>query len=162
MKAREFSGIIFGAVRKFEGLLNTKSIFVFWLAGLFLAGILFTTLTGGIRAGSKIKTANAILEHSGETRRIKSAIPEWVMPGRAMQAGSWFELSDNNIALIFTVPVDGVFVPFLAVFDVENEIDKIYPLSRTAEYCVEKANSGFLDVWMARITAAAQIVNRAK
>jgi hypothetical protein len=162
MKAPENNPINFEAIRKIIGTLNTKSIFVLCLTGFILAAVLFTTLTGGVRTNSKIKTANTILEHSGETRRIKGAISEWVMPGWAMQAGNWFELSDNNIALIFTVPVDGIFAPFIAVFNAEYTIDKIYPLSKTAEYCVERTNSDFLDFWMVRITNAAQIVNRAR
>jgi hypothetical protein len=162
MKIQINSAAVSAAARKIIALLNPKSIFMLWLAGFLVAGILLTVLTGGVRANAKIKTANDILERGGEARRIKAPISEWVMPGRAMQAGNWFELSDNNLALIFTVPVDGIFAPFLAVFNAEYTIDKIYPLSKTADYCVRKTNSAFLDVWSVRITDAAHILNRAQ
>jgi hypothetical protein len=161
MKIQINSSTVSAVVRAIIGALNPKSIFVLWLAGFLLAAVLFTVLTGGVRANAEIKTANIILERGGEERRIKALISEWVMPGRAMQAGSWFELSDNNLALIFTVPVDGIFAPFLAVFNAEYTIDKIYPLSKTAEY-VAKTNSAFLDVWTVRITAAANVLNTAR
>jgi hypothetical protein len=154
LSRRMIAGIIL-----FFTTLNTKGIFMFWLAGLFLVSILLWGPTGGLRTEAEMKTANRILREAGENRRIESAVSGWFLPGKGTQAGNWYLLNSNNIAIIFTIPVDGIFFPFLAIFNVENEIETIYPLSRTAERYVKISNPTILDIWATRITAAAQLLN---
>jgi hypothetical protein len=144
--------------------LTPRGYFVIWLCGLLLIAFLLWQLSGTARSAMEINLANKILENAGGKNKISSALKGWFLPGRATQAGTWYLLQDDNIALIFTVPVDGLFVPFLATFNTVNEIEAIYPLSKTAEYTVlpEKNNSGILDMWMLRITDAAKIINNAR
>jgi hypothetical protein len=150
---------IINAIVYFWTTLSTKGIFLFWLAGLFLIAVLMWGPTGGLRTESEIKTANRILQDAGEKRRIEKAISGWLLPGRATQAGNWYTLHDNNVAVIFTVPVDGIFVPFLATFNAENRIDGMYPLSRTAQRFLKRTPPNIFAIWTTRISAAAQLLN---
>jgi hypothetical protein len=139
--------------------LSVGGIFVFWLSGLFIVAVLLWGPTSGLRAEAEIKTANRILQSAGEKRSIAKAVSSWLLPGRATQAGNWYVLNDNNVAIIFTVPVDGIFAPFLAMFNAENKINAIYPLSRTAEDYMDRINSNILDMLAARVTNAALLLN---
>jgi hypothetical protein len=147
---------------KFFKELTARGYFVIWICGLLLIIFLPWQLSGAARSAQEIKLANNVLEEAGEKNKIVSVLQDWLLPGRATQAGTWFLLQDNSIALLFTVPVNGVFAPFLATFDVENALKAIYPLTKTAHYIALKTNSSILDVWTFRITEAAKILHSAR
>ncbi|MDR2865328.1 MAG: hypothetical protein LBV68_06960 [Spirochaetaceae bacterium] len=154
--------VILSPLSNFFARLNTKWIFVLWFCLFFVFSVLLWGLSTSLRTDAEIKTANKILTESRETRKIREVLSPWLLPGKVTQAGNWYVLNDNNIALIFSVPIDGIFAPFLAIFDDKNTIDKIYPLSRTASRYAEKTSPGILDIWTARITRAALHLNKAR
>ena len=131
-------------------------VFAIWTGSLFLAGALVWSLTASPRARGLAAQANSVLAEIGEKRRVKEPLSSWTLPGPAAQAGTWFITGENNLAVVWSLPVDGVFAPFLTLFTQENEIEKTVPLSATALDFAARESGGYPDLWSRRISRAAR------
>jgi hypothetical protein len=138
--------------------LTARGIFLFWLAGLCIVGVLLWTLTRDGRRAAEMRAANTVLEAAGEQARLVSLISPWLFPGAVSEAGTWWTLDDKNPAVIFTVPYHGIFTPFIALFDDKRAIAKIYPLSAGAALAQKRLAPAIFALWETRITNAARLL----
>jgi hypothetical protein len=136
--------------------LSDTGIFAFWMGGLFVAAALTWGLTAYPRAQILAAQANRVLEEIGESRRIQAPLPVWGLPGTVLQAGVWFVTGENNLAVVWNMFNDGICTPYVALFTSDTEIEKIVPLTRTAELIALYGSTGAPELWAQRIANAAQ------
>jgi hypothetical protein len=136
--------------------LGDGGAFAIWTGALFLAGALIWSLSANPRARLLAAQANRVLAEISEKRRVKEPLSTWGLGGAAAQAGTWFVTGENNLAVVWGLPVDGVFAPFLTLFTQENEIEKTVPLSATAAIFAARESGGYPDLWLNRISRAAR------
>jgi len=148
-------GIPSGVARFFKNL-NGKQQLAFWLSGLVLFSFLVWFLTGDLRVKAELNAVNRILEAERSSYRLKEIISPRFPDGNAAQAGNWYLLKNNNPALVWAVPFDGIMVPYLVVFNKDLNIDRIYPLSTTAKYMLEKKNFDVTGLYRNRLLKAAR------
>jgi hypothetical protein len=142
--------------------LGDGGVFAIWTGALFLAGALIWGLSAAPRARLLAAQTNSVLAEIGEKRRVKEPLSSWGLPGAAAQAGTWFVTGENNLAVVWSLPVDGVFAPFLTLFTHENEIEKTVPLSATAALFAARDSGGYPDLWSSRINRAARQIRRGR
>jgi hypothetical protein len=138
--------------------LNDGGIFTLWVFVILLVSSLLWPLTANIRTRSTILAANNALAGIGDYRKLTKHIPIWGVSGTAVQAGEWFITDDGNLAVIWTLPVDGILSPFLTLFNREKDVDKTVPLSKTAEYFALRVPGGVPELFSNRITRAARLI----
>jgi len=151
---------VFAAIADFFRNLNDKQILAFWLAGLFIISFFLWFLTAKPRINAEIKAINTVLEKEQAPCRIKEEISPWLHKGNAVQAGNWYLLSDNRKALVWSIPSGGMMIPCLVVFNKEQKIDKIYPLSLAAKLLLEKKSYDIVDLYQNRLENAAEQISK--
>ena len=138
--------------------LGENGIFAIWMSSIFIAGILVLGLTTVPRSRALANSANKTLETIGDTRRLTAPVPAWGLSGSDIQAGSWFTTDENNLACIWTLPIGGIFAPFLTLFTNAYEIEKTVPLSKTASVFAIRTTEGVPDIWQTRVWNAAKSI----
>lgn len=138
--------------------MGENGCFTIWMAGLFVAAALLWGLTSSMRSRNLAAQANVLLAAAEEKTRLKEPLRLWGLSGTSAQTGSWFVTEDNRLAVVWNLPVDGIFAPFLTVFDYDAQIEKTLPLSITAESFAVRTSNGIPQVWLDRICRSALLV----
>jgi hypothetical protein len=137
-------------------------VFTGWIAGLILAGVLLWAFTQPVRHGILLNSVNRILGSRGEETRLETPLPSWGMPGRAVQAGTWFITTDPGVrAVIFTIPSGGIFTPVLAFFSADGAAGSFIPLSVHGEAVFRRLPPGYLRVYTRRLEKSYAVLRRA-
>jgi hypothetical protein len=140
--------------------LSTRGIFLFWLAGFCICGILGWTLSKDARLEVERRTANMTLAQTGENARLKARLSPWLTTGTVSEAAEWWSLDNNRLAAIFTVPYHGLFTPFVAFFEPDNQtISKVYPLSTSAAAAQQRLPKAAFSLWKTRLSNAATLLS---
>jgi hypothetical protein len=138
-------------------------VFTGWIAGLILAGVLLWAFTQPARHGILLNSVNRILSSRGEEARLETPLPSWGMPGRAVQAGTWFATTTPGVwAVIFTVPSGGILSPILAFFSPDDGTAASFiPLSVHGEAVFRRLPPGQLRVYALRLEKSYATLRRA-
>jgi hypothetical protein len=137
-------------------------VFAGWIAGLILAGVLLWAFTQPARHGMLLNSVNRILGTRGEETRLETPLPSWGMPGRAVQAGTWFITTNPGVwAVIFTIPSGGISTPVLAFFSTDGAAGSFIPLSVHGEAVFRRLPPGHLRVYIRRLEKSYAVLRRA-
>jgi hypothetical protein len=139
--------------------LNETSVFAIWMAVFTLASALLWGFTAGLRNDITANMVNKILADSGEERRIAQAVPAWHIPGNITQFGTWFTMTSQENAVIFSYIAEGIFSPCLAIIGKDGKL-KFIPLTVNADRVVSRGNPGYLRALTERIEKNAEILKR--
>ncbi|MDR2342974.1 MAG: hypothetical protein LBD86_00400 [Spirochaetaceae bacterium] len=148
-------------VKNFIRRLNETSIFAIWMVMLMLTGILLWGFTIDLRNDIMVKTVNKILDDAGEKRKVVAAISTWHIPGSVTQFGTWYTMTGQENAVIFSIIAEGIFSPCLAIINGDGRLDSLIPLTVNADRLISRINPGYLRVWIDRIEKNAAILKRA-
>ncbi|MDR2795108.1 MAG: hypothetical protein LBB47_00175 [Spirochaetaceae bacterium] len=151
---------IFAVVKNFIKNLSETSIFAIWVAMLMLAGVLVWGLTTGLRNDIMAKTVNKILDESGEERKVVAAISTWHIPGSVTQFGTWYTMTSRENAVLFSIIIEGIFSPYLAIINDDGGLSALIPLTVNADRAVSRMNPGYLNIWIDRIEKNAAILRQ--
>jgi hypothetical protein len=147
-------------VANFFKRFNEPSIFAIWMAALVLAGALLWGLTGSLRNNIMANTINKVLDETGEERRVVAAISTWHIPGNVTQLGTWYTMTSQENAVLFSFIVDGIFSPCLAIISNDGKLASLIPLTLNADRAVLRMNPGYLRIWIDRIEKNAAILRQ--
>jgi hypothetical protein len=156
MKDRLF--LFFQKIKNFFTNLGEKAIFSIWITGVILAGALIWGLTGNLRNSTTADMIDTFFVETGERRRIGEAISPWGLPGKVTQLGTWFTLSDKEIALYFPIYKDGIFSPFLAIINDEGQLGAFIPLSKNGEVMLDRLSADYLLLCVEKIKSGALVL----
>ncbi|MDR0760433.1 MAG: hypothetical protein LBF74_10060 [Treponema sp.] len=138
-------------------------IFAAWTAGLMLISALLWGFTQPVRNRALLNSVNRILTARGEETRLGPPLSTWGMPGRAVQAGTWFTtVNSPDWAVVFTAAVDGVFTPFLALVSQDGKAGPLIPLSLHGEAIFDRIPKGQFHIYVRRIEASYALLRRAR
>jgi hypothetical protein len=140
--------------------LSETSIFAIWMVMFVLTGVLLWGLTGNLRNDITARTINKILDEEGEERKIVAAISTWHIPGNVTQFGTWYTMTSQENAVLFSFIVDGIFSPCLAIIDNDGSLSALIPLTVNADRAVSRMNPGYLRIWIDRIEKNAGILRQ--
>jgi hypothetical protein len=134
--------------------LKDRAIFLGWIAGLALAGILLWSLTQTVRTQFLLRTVNRALVMLGDERRLSGPLAR--PSARPVPMGSWYSLlASDSVMFVFTVMRDGIQVPCGALVSKEGRVTDILPLSSHARQVLGRIPPGVMRIYIRRIEAAA-------
>jgi hypothetical protein len=135
--------------------------FAAWIAGLLLVSVLLWALTQPVRNRMLLNSVNRILGTRGEETRLQTPLSSWGMPGRAVQAGTWFITTKPGVwAVIFTVPSGGIFTPVLVFFPPDGTAGSFIPLSVHGEAVFRRLPPGHLRIYARRLEKSHALLRR--
>jgi hypothetical protein len=136
-------------------------VFAGWTAGLILTGALLWGFTNSVRNKALLNSVNRLLDTLGKENRLVSPLYSWDMPGRAVQAGTWFTTTNSEEwAAVFTMAADGVFTPFVVFVSSEGKAGPLIPLSLHAKAIFQRLSPGQLQIYIQRIEASHSMLRR--
>jgi hypothetical protein len=150
------------SVRFFFKNLSEAGVFWIWLGLLLIVSALIWALSAPARSGALARAANAALAEQGDRRRLKAPLSQFGLYGPALQAGSWFITDENSLAVVWSMPRDGIFAPYLTLFSNEMNTDKIIPLSETAVFALNNSPEGVFELSARRVELAARQIQAAR
>jgi hypothetical protein len=132
--------------------LKDMGVLLGWILALVFIGGLFWFLTQPLRTKVIIRSVNRVLESFDESRRLDAAIPPRSLPGRTVQLGSWYTLSESGgRAVIFPMMSEGILAPFIAILSPGGTVDALLPLSLNAARILERLPQGTVRTYIRRI-----------
>ena len=147
-------------VTNFIKSLSETSIFTIWMVMLMLTSVLLWGFTTGLRNDITAKTINKILDETGEKRMVLGAVSTWHIPGNVSQFGTWYTMTSNENAVLFSLIVDGIFSPCFAIINNDGKLGALIPLTVNADRVISRMNPGLLRVWVDRIEKNAAILKQ--
>jgi len=134
--------------------IKNKAIIFGWVAGLLFFLSLIWILSQPLQKYYLLRTINNVLISSGDSRRItdyKGANNE-----KNGLFGYWFLMyGSEGKMFVFAAFQDGILVPLGAIVSDNGSVDDIIPLSVHAMQIADKLPMSVLQVYIARIEAAA-------
>jgi hypothetical protein len=140
--------------------LSETSIFTIWMVMLMLTSVLLWGLTTNLRNDIMAKTINKILNETGEKRMVLGAISTWHIPGNVTQFGTWYTMTSQEHAVLFSLIVEGIFSPCLAIINNDGNLGTLIPLTANANKVISGMNPGHLRIWVDRIEKNAAILKQ--
>jgi hypothetical protein len=146
-----------------KGELRELSVFLGWIAGMFLIAGLAWFLTGPWRGGNVVRQINALLGEIGETRELEAPLarsrifdkpmPRW-KTAKASQLGNWYALSNSeDQGVVFSVMADGILAPFLVFISPQGEAGRPIPLGPHSARIMDRLSPGTLQIYTSRLEA---------
>lgn len=133
--------------------LKDRAIFLGWLAGLLLAGLLLWSLTQSLQARYLLRAVNRALIAQSDTRRL--AAPLGRRPIAVNPMGVWYSMLDTDTGMfVFALMWDGILIPCGAVFSREGNVAELVPLSGHAQQLLSRLPQGIVGMYVRRIEAA--------
>jgi hypothetical protein len=143
-------------IRWLKGEAREISVFLGWIAGLFLIAGLAWFLTRPARGGSALRHINASLKALGETRELEAplvfdrSLPRWKV-AKAAQLGNWYALSNSeDRGVVFSVMADGILAPFLIFISPQGEAGQPIPLGAHSAQIMDRLPPGTLQTYIRR------------
>lgn len=161
MKAGNIPRAALYAVADFFRGLSDSGIFAIWMALIIISGSLAWGLTARVRGENLARAANAALGSAGDRRMLKQKISSWGIFGGAAETGTWYRTDERQLAVVWSMPVDGIFASYLTLFSINVEPELTLPLSEAAEIFAKRTPDGIPDIWLNRLTAAAGTIDAA-
>jgi hypothetical protein len=126
-----------------------------WIGGILLIGTVLWFLTQPARNRALLRSVNTVLAASEEPWRVNAVIAPWGQSGRAMQAGTWFSISNSaDRAVVFPVMTDGVLASFVAAVNTEGAVWSLLPLSAHAAQVVTRLPRETVQIYIRRIESS--------
>ncbi|MDR1566811.1 MAG: hypothetical protein LBS48_05975 [Treponema sp.] len=133
-----------------------SALFLGWIAGLVLTGVLCWSLTQQIRANFLMRSVNRVLARiawEGQPLSLGKPLAFRDLPPETTRMGTWFTLEDaeGQKGLVFTIIANGSFLPCLAVVSPEGLVERIVPLNSHSAKLLDRVSSGALGIYIRRI-----------
>lgn len=149
---------------KLKGL----GIFLGWIAGLFLIAGLAWFLTRPVRIRILIRNVNNSLRIAEEVRQLEApfaadkSVPRW-KAAKADQLGSWYSLHNSeDRAVIFSIMVEGLLVPYVAFVSPQGDIEYPIPLGAHATQILDRLAPEVLQTYIDRLAAGEALLREKK
>jgi hypothetical protein len=131
-----------------------KAVFLGWIAGLLLAGLLLWSLTQSLQARYLLRAVNRVLIFREDTRRL--AAPLNVRSLSAAPLGVWYSMIDSDSAMfVFALMWDGMLIPCGALVTTEGQVTDLIPLSGSAGQLLDRIPQRIIEIYIRRVEAAA-------
>ncbi|MDR1596478.1 MAG: hypothetical protein LBR99_02115 [Treponema sp.] len=148
--------------------LKGLGIFLGWIAGLFLVAGLAWFLTRPVRIRILIRNVNNSLRIAKEVRQLDApfaadkSIPRW-KAAKAAQLGSWYSLGNSeDRAVIFSIMVEGLLVPYVVFISPRGDIEYPIPLGAHSAQILDRLAPEVLQIYMDRLAAGEALLREKK
>ncbi|MDR2500155.1 MAG: hypothetical protein LBD37_03615 [Treponema sp.] len=126
-------------------------LFCAWFLGLLLLAGFLWLFTQPLRNRALIRSVNRVLSQYGEDKLEKTLLP-WGMPGRAMQAGTWYSVvNSEKQGIVFSIMREGRVGIFLGIVSPAGRVDTLIPLSNNAIKMRERLPEAVMRLYIRRI-----------
>jgi hypothetical protein len=146
--------VIASKFRAFAAGMGDAGVLMIWLGSFVLAGCLVWGLSWKPRMQTVVNLVNKSLETRESGVRLEAPVSPWLRAGRRTQLGQWFTLAEGRgRAIVYSIPHEGVLLPFAAIIDNDGSITATLPLSVNAEETITRIHPGIPLLWTRRIEA---------
>jgi hypothetical protein len=134
--------------------LGDAGVLMIWIGGFVLAGCLVWGLSWRPRMQTVVNLVNKKLEMIESAVTLEAPVSPWLRAGRRTQLGVWFTLAQGQgMAIVYSIPHEGVLLPFAAIIDNTGIVTETLALSVNAEKTITRMHPGIPLLWTRRIEA---------
>ena len=134
--------------------LRNKAIFLGWIAGIFLAGLLLWSLTQGLQVHYLLRAVNRVLIAREDPRRLAAPLFKRSISTNPM--GVWYSMIDSDLGMfVSAIMWEGALIPCGALVTAQGQVTDLIPLSGPARQLLDRIPQGIVKLYIRRIEAAA-------
>jgi hypothetical protein len=134
--------------------LKDRSLFIGWIAGLVILGVLVWTLSRSFLTNDLMRSVNRSMEADGNAMRV--SVTKSLPPFKHAPLGIWYSIrGSNDLLFVFTVFQNGVLSVYGARLTPEYRISEIIPVSAHSRQTFTRLSPGIIEIFTRRIESAA-------
>ncbi|MDR0584841.1 MAG: hypothetical protein LBG57_10920 [Treponema sp.] len=134
--------------------LKDRAVFLAWIAGFLLAGILLWSLTQSLQARSLLRAVNKVFVSTEDTRRLSAPLGR--RPINANPMGVWYSVLGSAANMfVFAIMWDGILIPCGALVSPEGKVEELLPLTEYARRLLDQLPESVVQMYVRRVEAAA-------
>ncbi|MDR1576572.1 MAG: hypothetical protein LBS37_11250 [Treponema sp.] len=135
--------------------LKDRAIFLAWIAGILLAGMLLWSLTQPFQARALLRAVNKMFISMEDSRRLSAPLGR--RPISANPMGVWYSTLDSGTNMfVFAIMWDGILIPCGALVSPEGKVAELLPLTEHARRLLDRLPpKSVVQMYVRRVEAAA-------
>ncbi|MDR1251559.1 MAG: hypothetical protein LBK62_05270 [Treponema sp.] len=136
--------------------LKGRAIFLAWIAGILLAGLLLWSLTQSLQARNLLRAVNKVLISLEDSRRLSAPLGRRAVTTNPM--GIWYSMLGSSASMfVFPIMWDGILIPCGALVSSEGKVEELLPLTGHARQVLDQLPQGLVQLYVRRVEAAAAV-----
>ncbi|MDR2433530.1 MAG: hypothetical protein LBD47_03050 [Treponema sp.] len=134
--------------------LKDRAIFLAWIAGILLAGMLLWSLTQSFQARGLLRAVNKMFISLDDSRRLSAPLGRRPISTNPM--GVWYSMLDPEANMfVFAIMWDGILIPCGALVSPEGKVAELLPLTEYARRLLDRLPQSVVQMYVRRVEAAA-------